>query len=1330
MNEIPTGGWPAWISSVGFELGWKSSALLAAVGLVVLATRRRPTIAAAVANAGLVALLVLPFTVVLLPPLAVACLPAVHESASASQSVIPPPVIAVPPPQQLRFLEGIAPQDIRMDIPAAAPIATSDRVGPAPDRSHAVDLAIVMASAYLLVVAAFLTRLGLGLTAVRRLRRQAVAADEPNWLRALEAWRRRLGIRTRVGLSWSSGVSVPVAVGWRRPMVILPATAAALETSGHIDAILVHELAHIRRGDYAWNLVQRLAVAFYWGHPLAWLVARASAAARERACDDLCIHEMGGPAGYRATLLAVAAGLVRHPGPALGLAMARSPRLARRLRGIDGSRGASRCLPRGRVRLVIAATVFLAVGLVGAARLTRAQAQKAADRPKKAATDPAAGKLFHLRVVSAATGMPVPRANVRVWISLRDDWRVTDEEGRLDIRYATGPADQDFGVDVWGDGFAMQRHGWGSKPRIPVPDGDTLKLMPGETLSGLVRDEQGRPIAGATVYLWSHNYKKKDPKELLYDLRAVTGADGRWKTSGAPETTGELLGFRVDHPDFLSDRDYVSDREKPKVADLRAGKAVSVMKKGIPVVGRVVDADGHPVAGALVRSASHEGELAEGDGLFDVTTDANGAFRTGQLGSRTYYFIAKAPGHAPGEATVRVRAGMSATEIRLGRPRTLQGRVVSGAGKPVEGAFVCVDTWRRLRFLGVFLYTDEDGRFRWEDAPEDDLHINVSKQGYHHIFQQKTDPSAPDLIFTLQPSISINGVVRDAETNKRIDRAKVEFAAVNLGHEEEPVWGALPRTSVGVVDGMLNVHLPATAVAYRLRILADGFEPFVSRVFRSDEIEVSDYEILLSPARPGTAPTARAIRPDGKPLVGARVYRGSRDENHLRVSDGLVESERSSGREVRTGPDGSFPIPAEQKSWVVLILGDDCYAIAGGRAVTASGMIQAKPYARIEGRYLVGTRPGARAELGLDGSVQDDTTDYCVIFLHQSGTTDADGRFRFEKVIPGNGLRLGHRAHRVEKSRAWSLGAAVQVQPGTTAVVQLGGTGMPVVGRVVMPAAGSSTIDLQDGSYASITSNSPFIPYPLSLFRGKTSLDKEWSEWMPHWSLTPEAWDHEARRLSKTVDLAPDGSFRIEDVPPGDYRLSIRVAQPERRNEAGPFSPIVREFSVPRPAGGRSDRPLNLGTFILQPNVVLKPGDPAPAFEVTTVDGKKLSVPADFRGKVLLLDFGAPWNDQSLFQITRMNDIQARFGKKPEFALLSLILAPDTEAARKFAVEKGQPWPQAIIGSLSNPVSDAYGIHDENVPAAILIGPDGKIIAPNLPYNEMGAAVEKALPRD
>ena len=264
--------------------------------------------------------------------------------------------------------------------------------------------------------------------------------------------------------------------------------------------------------------------------------------------------------------------------------------------------------------------------------------------------------------------------------------------------------------------------------------------------------------------LWSHNYKKKDPHELLYDLRAITGPDGRWHTSGAPETTGELLGFQVIHPDFLSSRDYGHKEIIPKIADLRADKAVTVMKKGVPIEGRVVDADGKPVAGARVLSTDNQARCSRTSIKFAVSTDADGRFRTGQVKPGEWFLVASAKGHAPGDQRVKVGTAVLQVEITLGRPRPFKGRVVDPDGKPIAGAFVNPDTWRGYRCLGACLWTDADGRFRWDDVPRDDLIVNVSQQGYGGVFQQQVAPSGEDVVFTLKPSLRIHGTVRNAET--------------------------------------------------------------------------------------------------------------------------------------------------------------------------------------------------------------------------------------------------------------------------------------------------------------------------------------------------------------------------------------------------------------------------------------------------------------------------------------------------------------------------------------------------------------------------------------
>jgi hypothetical protein len=77
--------------------------------------------------------------------------------------------------------------------------------------------------------------------------------------------------------------------------------------------------------------------------------------------------------------------------------------------------------------------------------------------------------------------------------------------------------------------------------------------------------------------------------------------------------------------------------------------------------------------------------------------------------------------------------------------------------------------------------------------------------------------------------------------------------------------------------------------------------------------------------------------------------------------------------------------------------------------------------------------------------------------------------------------------------------------------------------------------------------------------------------------------------------------------------------------------------------------------------------------------------------------------------------------------LLSLTFDADRPETKKFIQEKGEPWTQAIVGPLANAISLGYGVDDENVPATVLIGPDGKIVARDLRYDKISTAVGQAL---
>ncbi len=178
-----------------------------------------------------------------------------------------------------------------------------------------------------------------------------------------------LGIRRSVELLQARSGCMPMAFGLFRAAVLLPADASDW-SSERRHVVLLHELAHIRRGDLAQHLIARSALSLYWWNPLAWSAWREFLKERERAADDLVLNAGARPSDYAGHLLEIARAL--QPAPALGsaaLAMARRSQLEGRLLAILDS-GANRQAPR---RASIAAAALLAVAAVAPFAALRAQ---------------------------------------------------------------------------------------------------------------------------------------------------------------------------------------------------------------------------------------------------------------------------------------------------------------------------------------------------------------------------------------------------------------------------------------------------------------------------------------------------------------------------------------------------------------------------------------------------------------------------------------------------------------------------------------------------------------------------------------------------------------------------------------------------------------------------------------------------------------------------------------------------------------------------------------------------------------------------------------------
>jgi type II secretory pathway component GspD/PulD (secretin)/beta-lactamase regulating signal transducer with metallopeptidase domain len=228
-------------------------------------------------------------------------------------------------------------------------------------------------------------RLLAGWWQVRRLKGVAAQTLGGHWQEKMAELARRLGVERPLRLLESALVEVPTVIGWLRPAILLPASCLTGLSASQLEAILAHELAHIRRHDYLVNLLQSAVETLLFYHPAVWWVSRRVREERENCCDDLAVGVCGDRVGY-ARALATLEEL--RPAPAqLALAATGAP-LLQRVRRLLGQTERNAGRPAWPVAGIIA--ILLAAVLAAGMRNQPAQAAEqntATHRPAAAPAD-------------------------------------------------------------------------------------------------------------------------------------------------------------------------------------------------------------------------------------------------------------------------------------------------------------------------------------------------------------------------------------------------------------------------------------------------------------------------------------------------------------------------------------------------------------------------------------------------------------------------------------------------------------------------------------------------------------------------------------------------------------------------------------------------------------------------------------------------------------------------------------------------------------------------------------------------------------------------------
>jgi beta-lactamase regulating signal transducer with metallopeptidase domain len=141
-----------------------------------------------------------------------------------------------------------------------------------------------------------------GWVVVQRIKRARSRPVDRDWQDRFVRLLNRFGMTRAVSLRQSALAEVPAVIGWLRPVVLLPASALTGLAPQQLEALLAHELAHIRRHDYLVNLLQTAVETLLFYHPAVWWVGRRIRAERENCCDDLAVEVCGDALVYARAL--------------------------------------------------------------------------------------------------------------------------------------------------------------------------------------------------------------------------------------------------------------------------------------------------------------------------------------------------------------------------------------------------------------------------------------------------------------------------------------------------------------------------------------------------------------------------------------------------------------------------------------------------------------------------------------------------------------------------------------------------------------------------------------------------------------------------------------------------------------------------------------------------------------------------------------------------------------------------------------------------------------------------------------------------------------------
>ncbi len=734
-----------------------------------------------------------------------------------------------------------------------------------------------------------------GWIAARRLRQLASQLGRRDLIETVFRLARAIGVRRRLKVLDSALVRVPTVIGWLKPVILLPAGLATGLPPHQLEAILAHELAHIRRYDYLVNLLQSLVETLLFYHPAVWFISQRIRAERENCCDDIAVAAGAERLAYAESLLHVAQRCVEgraarriSPAPALGavgkVSQLRS-RVGRLLGQAEERTRLSRSWPvaaASAAAALVATYLFVNTGARPAGATERASpatqpAPLAADRPGLPREQmPSAGDDFIRRKPREYT-MRRPSYSLRdeplrVKPRTLEQARPTPEEAVVfgwPIRWWSSHWIRDFslasamrhhedraefivtalgGHKVWVKYFDVPIDPW----RYPIlvmtyraenihPTSDKYNLYiddgSGPDYGGLQPVRQKDLIADGNKHVLACDLRDLEPIGDLIGLAVLAENDGKQ----APGVL-ELLELRFEAAELL-----------PAVE----------LEDSVLVVS-VTDPAGRPVAGATVTVDAERSNWAR-----SAVTDAAGkaSVRPYRTKSGRHMIRVTKPGHLPTEIRDLPAAG-GAIEVNLARAMVYRGVVLDENGKLLAGAIVRIDTPSPLpagQWTRHDCETIADGQGAWASPPmpAEVASVNIhlahgDYQGAHrHLSTHSVSAEAlrdgTKALSILPETTTVAGTVVD-QALRPISHATVRAIPGRIGGATTDAGGNFEVKTI-----------PAGAAA--VMVQHEGYAPAIADV-RTPRRDGQKLQIQLTPAK---RIRGRVTDTEGQAVAGAYV---------------------------------------------------------------------------------------------------------------------------------------------------------------------------------------------------------------------------------------------------------------------------------------------------------------------------------------------------------------------------------------------------------------------------------------------------------------------------